>query len=166
MPHTASHSPRTIALSRGRTGHPSADRETLFAYGTLLFPEVLRILIDRVPDSAQATVEGWRAAALPGCVYPGLVPARKSTKGLLLHGITTTEWQTIDSFEDNLYELRELPLRHDRRGWAYVYSADAEVSPNDWDPQWFATRHLTNYLSRCIAWRRQYEDENRLLAGE
>jgi gamma-glutamylcyclotransferase (GGCT)/AIG2-like uncharacterized protein YtfP len=159
MQHVANRSPRTTSQPYGHTGTTSADRKTLFVYGTLLFPAVLQILIDRVPDSVQATVEGWRAAALPGCVYPGLVPARKSTNGLLLRGITAAEWQTFDSFEGQLYQLRELSLRHGGRGWAYIYSADAEVSSDDWDAQWFATRHLANYLNRCTAWRRRYNAE-------
>jgi len=154
--------PRTAAQPSGQMDHRRRAGK-LFVYGTLLFPEVLRVLIDRVPDSIQATVEGWRAAAIPDSVYPGLVPAQKSTSGLLLHGITAAEWQTLDSFEGQAYEARELPLRDGGHGWAYVYLANVEASPDDWDAQWFATRHLTSYLDRCATWRLRYDTEN--LAG-
>jgi gamma-glutamylcyclotransferase (GGCT)/AIG2-like uncharacterized protein YtfP len=161
MQHAASRSPLTPQPSN-HADHPAVGRETLFVYGTLLFPEVVRILIDRVPDSVQAAVEGWRAAALPGRIYPGLVPARKTTNGLLLGGITAVEWQTLDSFEGELYEPRELPLKHGGHGWAYIYLANADAAPEDWDAEWFHARHLTSYLNRCAAWRRWYEAENRL----
>jgi gamma-glutamylcyclotransferase (GGCT)/AIG2-like uncharacterized protein YtfP len=160
MPHNTNRLPRAISLSFDQTNHPPANPEKLFVYGTLLFPEVLRILIGRVPDRTPATVQRWRAAALPGRVYPGLVPAQRSVSGLLLSELSADEWQTIDSFEGEFfYELRELPLVHGGHGWAYVCRANIEVATDNWDAQEFATRHLANYLEHCAAWRRRYVTE-------
>jgi hypothetical protein len=33
---------------------------TVFVYGSLLAPEVLRALLDRVPPARAATLAGWR----------------------------------------------------------------------------------------------------------
>lgn len=45
----------------------------LFVYGTLRFDVVLEALLGRVPACTRASAPGWRAAALEGRVYPGLV---------------------------------------------------------------------------------------------
>lgn len=53
----------------------------LFAYGTLMFPEVLQVLLGRVPDVVSATVAGWRVARLPGRIYPVMVAAEAMVRG-------------------------------------------------------------------------------------
>ncbi|WP_250292550.1 gamma-glutamylcyclotransferase, partial [Frankia sp. CiP1_Cm_nod1] len=52
---------------------PGVGPSELFVYGTLCFPEVARALLGRLPCSRPAAAAGWRAAALPGRAYPGLV---------------------------------------------------------------------------------------------
>ena len=61
--------------------------DALFVYGTLMFPEVLEVLLGRTPEMAPAALDGWRAAALADRVYPGLVAA---TRGLPDGGNRTT----------------------------------------------------------------------------
>jgi gamma-glutamylcyclotransferase (GGCT)/AIG2-like uncharacterized protein YtfP len=103
----------------------------LFAYGTLRFPEVLEVLLGRVPALDPATAEGWRVAALPGVTYPGLVAADRGADGVLLRGLRSDEWRILHEYEDDLYDLRLVPLDGGRRAWTYVWE-DA-VEPHDWD---------------------------------
>src|SRR6266542_5749833 len=112
----------------------------LFVYGTLLFPEVLRALLGRIPDNTAATVAGWRAAALPGLPYPGLVPGPSSAVGRLLTGLTADEWRRLEVYEGDQYELRRLTLTDGRQSWAYVWIEEERVSPHDWRPEEFAAR--------------------------
>ncbi|MFC9915370.1 gamma-glutamylcyclotransferase family protein [Streptomyces sp. NPDC127197] len=49
--------------------------DVLFCYGTLQFDAVLEALLGRIPERTSAEAPGWRAAALEGRVYPGLVQA-------------------------------------------------------------------------------------------
>jgi gamma-glutamylcyclotransferase (GGCT)/AIG2-like uncharacterized protein YtfP len=135
--------------------NPFDEPRALFVYGTLLFPEVVRALLGRVPDGEPAAAPGWRAAALPGRVYPGLVPDRSSADGLLLTGLTDREWWTLDAYEDGGYDLRRLTLTGGRQGWAYVWVGEPAGFPRSWDPEEFAARHLAGYVEDCVAWRRR-----------
>jgi hypothetical protein len=63
------------------------DPQALFVYGSLQFPDVLFTLIDRVPDHSPAAAHGWRITALPGRVYPGLVPGQGTASGYLISGL-------------------------------------------------------------------------------
>ncbi|MCC8247662.1 gamma-glutamylcyclotransferase family protein [Saccharothrix luteola] len=143
----------------GRLGQISGEAATLFVYGSLRFPDVLRTLLDRVPPSTMATAKGWRVAALRDHVYPVLVPAAGQANGMLLAGLTSTEWATLDAFENDLYQLRRLPLDGERSGWAYVSHDEAEALPHDWDIANFADRELAAYVERCREWRSWYESQ-------
>jgi gamma-glutamylcyclotransferase (GGCT)/AIG2-like uncharacterized protein YtfP len=129
----------------------------LFAYGSLRFPDVLRTLLDRVPTSSPATVNGWRVAALNERVYPVLVPADSTANGVILTGLSHDEWQTLDAFEDDLYDLRCLTINEGFQAWAYVSDHNPAVLSSDWDLDAFRRDALTDYLERCRRWRQRYE---------
>jgi gamma-glutamylcyclotransferase (GGCT)/AIG2-like uncharacterized protein YtfP len=130
--------------------------DALFVYGSLLFPEVLRALLGRVPNRVPASAPGWRVAGLPGRVYPGLVRGPGVATGLLMTDLAQREWQILDAFEDELYQLRCLSLSHDRMGWAYVCEGDTQPSADDWDATLFSEKDLGAYVEGCIAWRKRY----------
>jgi gamma-glutamylcyclotransferase (GGCT)/AIG2-like uncharacterized protein YtfP len=157
MPHTETRLPPKDSRHSGQQDRLSVGPEILFVYGSLLFPEVLTALLNRVPAHEPAEADGWRVAALPNRVYPGLVSGHGSTSGLLLTDLTAEEWRIVDAFEDPLYELRQLKLAHDGLGWTYVCNPEAEVLTDDWDPDVFAARDLATYVGRCAAWRRNYD---------
>jgi gamma-glutamylcyclotransferase (GGCT)/AIG2-like uncharacterized protein YtfP len=138
-------------------GRLPADPAALFVYGTLTFPEVVRVLLGRTPDSVAMSVSGWRVAALPGSVYPTLVTAEAIAHGRLIADLTVQEWRIIDAFEDDSYDLRRLTLTDGQYGWAYVSRDNANVSPEDWDSDQFERRDLVNYLKHCAAWRQSYK---------
>ncbi|MBX6387493.1 MAG: gamma-glutamylcyclotransferase [Frankia sp.] len=136
----------------------------LFVYGTLLFGEVVEALIRRRPPTSPAVLPGWRAARLPGRVYPGLVlaPGRRAN-GKLIHGLTPAEWAVFDDFEGDAYLLSQVevaaagPAGADgrdgagpppRRVLTYLWRDTTDVEPGDWDPDWFAATWLTRYVAR------------------
>jgi gamma-glutamylcyclotransferase (GGCT)/AIG2-like uncharacterized protein YtfP len=132
-------------------------RDSLFTYGTLLFPEVLTALIGRVPDRPEASCPGWRAAALPERVYPGLVAAERQTaRGRLLVGLSGDEWHLLDAFEDPRYQLRPVAVTDAATVWAYVWTDLDDLTPRTWDRQHFARSHLPAYAARCANWSRRY----------
>ncbi|GAA0349442.1 gamma-glutamylcyclotransferase [Actinoallomurus spadix] len=135
------------------------DPEALFVYGSLQFPDVLVALIDRIPDHEPVAAEGWRVAALPERVYPGLVPGEGIARGFLLTGLTAEEWRVLDAFEDPVYDLTRIALVDGRHGWGYVCNAGAKVEAHDWSVEDFQARHLTTYVERCATWRRRYEQQ-------
>ncbi|WP_405138887.1 gamma-glutamylcyclotransferase family protein [Nocardia sp. NBC_01388] len=128
----------------------------LFVYGTLQFPEVLIELLGRAPELEPARVLGQRAAVLPDRVYPGLTSANGSvTQGFLLNGLTADEWQILDTFEDDEYELRPIPVHTgNRHTYAWTYAWTDAVTPGEWSAQRFAADHLADYIARSATWRR------------
>ncbi|GLZ16185.1 hypothetical protein Acsp04_64200 [Actinomadura sp. NBRC 104425] len=85
--------------------------EGLFVYGTLRFPEVLRVLLGRVPDMRPATATGWSVRALPGKVYPGLVADPDGVaRGLVMTDLTEDERRLLDAFEGDGYDPVLIPL--------------------------------------------------------
>ncbi|MGP4046850.1 gamma-glutamylcyclotransferase family protein [Streptomyces sp. 2A115] len=122
----------------------------LFVYGTLRFDVVLEALLGRVPARTSASAPGWRAAALEGRVYPGLVGSARggAASGLLLTDLSYEEWEILDAFEDLRYELREVALSTGKSGWAYIWRGD-DVQEDDWDAEGFQARHLVEYVARC-----------------
>jgi gamma-glutamylcyclotransferase (GGCT)/AIG2-like uncharacterized protein YtfP len=141
------------------------DPQALFVYGSLQFPDVLFALIDRVPDHSPAAAHGWRITALPGRVYPGLVPGQGTASGYLITGLAAEEWRLLDAFEDPVYNLQRLDLVDGRHGWTYVCNPDAEVLPHDWSIEDFTNQHLPAYIERCAAWRQRHERRDQEQAG-
>jgi gamma-glutamylcyclotransferase (GGCT)/AIG2-like uncharacterized protein YtfP len=129
----------------------------LFVYGTLEFPEVLQVLLGRVPTSEPASVPGWRVADIPGQIYAAMVNAEAIAHGRLITDLSGSEWDIIEAFEDEAYELQPLILSGGREAWAYVYADRNGVSAHDWDPDRFEQDFFVEYLKRCAAWRRIYE---------
>ncbi|MDT3395244.1 gamma-glutamylcyclotransferase family protein [Streptomyces sp. B1866] len=136
-------------LASGRRNRLAAGPDVLFVYGTLQFDAVLEALLGRIPSRTPASAPGWRAAALEGRLYPGLVPApTASAPGLLLTDLSKAEWAILDAFEDARYNLGQVTLSSGDRGWAYLWP-DGEVRPEDWDAEHFAALHLEAYAARC-----------------
>lgn len=131
--------------------------DPLFVYGTLQFPEVLSELLGRTPELEPAELYGRRAAALPGRVYPGLVTADGVVAdGFLLTGLTAEEWQVLDAFEDEEYDLVPVSVHAgNRESYAWTYAWTAEVSEEKWSARDFTVDHLPRYAEKCAAWRRE-----------
>ncbi|WP_249643595.1 gamma-glutamylcyclotransferase family protein [Nocardia sputi] len=143
----------SAASGEGRLGNLFGSGHALFVYGTLQFPQVLQALLGRVPSLEPAQLTGWRAAALPRRIYPGLVAAAQGVaRGAVLSGLTAEEWMVLDAFEDDEYDLRR--VRVDDRSapvWTYVWTVAAD--PADWQRERFAAEHLADFTARSARWR-------------
>lgn len=153
---TSARSRRTSYNNSGQQDPPSAGTSRLFVYGTLLLDEVIRLLIDRVPDNEVATAPGWRVVSLPGRIYPGLVRGNGTALGRVYINVTNDEMNTLDAFEDPDYQLVSL------RTTPGNVPAVSYVWPNDhldclWSLHDFQNNHSIAYLGRCRAWRQRYE---------
>ena len=139
---------REESAQRPASPEPIVD---LFVYGTLLFPEVLDALLGRVPPHRPATAPGWRVAALPGRLYPGLVADPDAVApGSVLGGLDGGECRLLDAYEDVDYRRTAIALADGTRCSAYVWHAD--VLSNGWEPQLFAAAHLVGYVQGCRRW--------------
>ncbi len=137
----------------------------LFAYGTLQFTEILGVLLGRLPEHRPGAAAGWRAAALEGRVYPGLVQADATVTGRLITGLTAEELRIIDEYESGPYELVQLTLDDGGEGWTYAWTEHAAVLPHDWSARDFADQHLTAFAENCRVWRDAFEAAGRSRHG-
>jgi hypothetical protein len=127
--------------------------DSFFFYGTLLFPEVLEIVLGRTVDPSElhdAYAYGFRRIALPGHVYPVLRHAEGViTHGKIIENISAEEQRRLDFFEAEIYSKESIQIQcGDRILQAYAYlDPRSEVLPNkDWDPTVFKELHLSTYL--------------------
>jgi gamma-glutamylcyclotransferase (GGCT)/AIG2-like uncharacterized protein YtfP len=87
----------------------------LFTYGTLMFPEVWRIVVGRELKTAPAQLPGYQIFRVKGAVYPGIVavdspltsdlqPLTSSfVPGLLYFNLDPTSLDRLDRFEGEDY---------------------------------------------------------------
>ncbi|MGO4612765.1 gamma-glutamylcyclotransferase family protein [Nocardia sp. 2YAB30] len=141
-------------IGTGRLSGIVGPDHALFAYGTLQFPEVLKVLLGRVPSLEPADLTGWRAAVLPRRVYPGLVrTAGGLTRGAVLTDLSAAEWMILDAFEDDEYDLCRVRVGGRAEPvWTYVWTAATDSA--DWQRDRFAADHLALFATRSARGRR------------
>jgi len=125
--------------------------ETLFAYGTLLVPEIIGELIGRVPDSVPATLHGYVRKLMRGQVYPGVTAAAgQSVTGLIYSGLSPRELEILDQYEGEAYAAQRLPVQLAAGSvMALVYvvrpAFRGGLSARAWNMDQFLERHLGDF---------------------
>ena len=147
----------------------------LFAYGTLLFPEVLRAVTGRRLAGRPATLDRFVRRGVTGELFPAVVEANDgdSVRGLLYLELDERDWRTLDRFEGALYERCAVivrcesgvrpgpssrapsPAADECHAFTYVLGETSRhrLGPDAWDEESFAREHLAALVAR-IASRR------------
>lgn len=147
----------------------------VFAYGTLMFPEVSRCLAGDFPNAQPATVSGYRryeATIRSSGNFPYIVEdAEGQVEGILLPDVSGDQLARLDWFEEegHLYHRRSVStiqiagqvqsmevqlyvigpgLR--RRIHEYETRTSSEGFPAPWDPAHFRHWHLDWYLTDVV----------------
>ena len=127
----------------------------LFAYGTLIFPEVFEALTGLRPRSAEARLHDYAALLLHEAAYPGLrAEPGHTTSGRVYFDLGPDTWEQLDRFEGDLYEVRGVRVECGgvvRDAAAYVVAAAylGRLSPRPWDPAQFARDGYDAFLAAC-----------------
>lgn len=80
----------------------------LFAYGTLMWTDVLESVIGRRLQGEPAVLSGYCRLCVKGECYPVAVPCENnSVEGLLYRGITENDIVFLDAFEGGQYDRAE-----------------------------------------------------------
>ena len=138
--------------------HPTS----LFAYGTLMFPEILGALTEREFPRQDARLGRYRRS----CIYegemkqrpfPALTPDKHhEVHGVIIHDLDEESVLRIRFFEEEnvLYrllpitvEVNEKPVDTFAFHW---HPLRPEYLRDEWDPEWFRTNHLDEYVHKVI----------------
>lgn len=76
-----------------------------FVYGTLMAPEVLSLLIKRVPPMKPAYIKGYKRYRVKGQVFPAIVrdTPEAQVAGQVLLGLNDKEFHILDVYESEEY---------------------------------------------------------------
>lgn len=136
----------------------------LFTYGSLTHPEVLHILLGRLPASKPAEAPNHQARALPDKPYPVLVPTPEATtRGVLLTDLTEQEKRLLDVFEGPIYMPTEIAVLTDQgslEATAYAVTVSEAENLRAKEP-WSQSRliaEMRDFLEDCERFRKTYEE--------
>lgn len=150
-------------------------QQNVFVYGTLMYPQVLESIINRVPRHSKAVVQGYRRYAIQGQVFPGVIPSSQdsSVQGLVLFELTPSEMDIFDEFEGDEYVkvsvAPQLVTINDpavdnntmtiEDASMYVWTDSLKhLLRGDWNPDSFAEIHLERYVAMCTRFAEEYHD--------
>jgi gamma-glutamylcyclotransferase (GGCT)/AIG2-like uncharacterized protein YtfP len=129
----------------------------LFAYGTLMFAPVIRVVIGRVPEFCPAAIHGYRRLEVLGQSFPGLVreDGAWEVKGILYSKISEPEWHRLILFEDDFYELEVVSVvspEGDTPALAFVVppSRRSILSEKPWDVEFFREKDLPRFSPNTL----------------
>lgn len=146
--------------------------QNVFVYGTLMYPEVLRALIKRVPEHQKAIIHGFQRYGIRGQVFPAIIhsSSQAAVQGILLYRLTPDEMDVFDEFEGDEYykvSVEAMPLVEDNaapsNASVYVWqdSLRSLLLESPWDPEAFREKHLQPYVGMC----EQFSEELRAQKG-
>ena len=125
----------------------------LFAYGTLMFPEVWERVVGRSFRTEAAVLADYAAWQVRGGLFPVLVAAAGDvTHGLVYFNLDPTAFIRLDDHESDFYERRpvEVALASGElvACQAYILPSrnSALASTARWDAETFRRESLAQYL--------------------
>ncbi len=92
--------------------------DNLFAYGTLMCPEIIQIVSSKNFNGASATLENYQRFSIKNEVYPGIFSAPgKLVDGIVYYGLSLQSWYLLDHFEGEFYLRKpvKILLNEERR---------------------------------------------------
>ena len=126
----------------------------LFAYGTLMWPEVLESVMGRRLEGCKAVLHGYTRRRVKGQHYPVVFQClEESVEGVLYKGLTKAEFRALDIFEGEEYDRVELGF-DGTPAFVYVLSKDWKhiVDSKPWKPEDLQPGHLAQFCSDYKGW--------------
>lgn len=127
----------------------------VFAYGTLMFPEIASAVTGELPARQDARLDDHARRALRDRPYPGAIPrSGESIPGVLLHRVSPMALARIDEFEGALYRRQSVVVLGDDGDQypALVYLLRPRwhplLLPRDWCHDTFQRQWHAHYVRR------------------
>jgi gamma-glutamylcyclotransferase (GGCT)/AIG2-like uncharacterized protein YtfP len=124
--------------------------ENLFAYGTLLFPEIVLKITGKSFKGNPALLKDYERRQVKGCDYPAIINMHGSiVNGVLLENVDEKSIQLLAHFEGNEYEKRKVEVIVNNvktTAVTFVWNENmVHLSKNDWDIKVFKQNSLKFY---------------------
>ena len=126
----------------------------IFAYGTLMIPEVMYAVTTREFQFKDAILRGYARFRVKGESYPGIIPVTDSvTEGSVYFDVDKLSLARLDTFEGDLYQ--RTPVRVETKkeeilnAETYVIRPEYRgyLSSKEWNVKEFAQKHLEAFLA-------------------
>jgi gamma-glutamylcyclotransferase (GGCT)/AIG2-like uncharacterized protein YtfP len=124
----------------------------LFAYGTLMCHDIMRIVAGCGPSHTDGVLRDYRRYAVRGEVYPAIVASEGGlVEGVVCHDIPDDAWLRLDRFEGEMYERRlvNVVLADGRTERAYSYiirpEFEGRLESIEWDFESFLRTGLARF---------------------
>jgi len=125
----------------------------IFAYGTLLIPDVMYAVTARKFRFKNAILRGYARFTVKGEAFPGIIPVTNAvTEGIIYIDVDKWSLERLDAFEGDLYQ--RTPILAEIKG-GEIFNAEAYVvkpkfrnhlSSSEWNMKEFAQKHLKAFL--------------------
>jgi gamma-glutamylcyclotransferase (GGCT)/AIG2-like uncharacterized protein YtfP len=130
--------------------------QSFFVYGTLMYPEVLRLLLGKTFSSVPAFCEGYKRYRIFDAeknprLYPAIFPCEGSrAEGIVLFDVDENSVRIMEKYEDKEYEKTELTVQT-KKGHLYVQTFVFQKKYKDmligeWDEEHFREHQLDGFL--------------------
>jgi gamma-glutamylcyclotransferase (GGCT)/AIG2-like uncharacterized protein YtfP len=129
----------------------------VFAYGSLMFPDVWEKVVRGHYRSARALLRGHARYEITGETYPGMVPAAgESVPGVVYFDVTRQDMAALDGFEGSDYRRERVEVTLDSGESVtvdtYIYLQAARLRGTPWHPEAFRMqRFLDTYCRSRLA---------------
>jgi len=127
----------------------------LFAYGTLMWPEVLESVIGRPMTGIPATLDGYRRVRIKGAHYPAIFSScDDDVAGVLYDGLSQADFRKLDRFEGQEYERLTVCVAV-KEAEVYVLSPACMhlADGRSWHPDQMEAEHLEAFCAEYKGWR-------------
>lgn len=133
---------------------------SLFVYGTLIAPEVMRTLLGRLPDHEPARLIGFKRHPVRSRVYPGMIPnihqATEPIQGILYRALTSSDMKRLDWFEGEEYTRQTVSANIEGNQvvstvtYVWTNPLDELDVTKDWSYETFRIQSLDWYLENTV----------------
>lgn len=133
----------------------SQESEKLFAYGTLMIPEIWTAVTGLNFEATSATLSGYQRFRVKGADFPAIIhtgnPEDRVT-GLVFQKVGPASLAALDRYEDEFYRRQPVQIRSDDKGnvdaLTYVLPAEHRnlLTGEPWSLEQFRHDCLSRYL--------------------
>ena len=135
----------------------------VFTYGTLMFPEVWRMVVGQSFRAVAGTAAGYAIYRVRQATFPGIIAAdeAQSVRGIVYLDVDAASIERLDRFEDDFYRRLSIPIACDdgerRSAEAYVVPTEQRSVLTDeiWQADAFvASGGLAEFIRRFAGFER------------